>query len=71
MVEVKNNSRLKPGVFRGLKNRLKLIKGLNLALQWALAEPSVKNIPHVITQDEFTHDVIFEADDWFIVFDTT
>ena len=71
MVKVKNNSTLSSEQFQILKKSLGLIRGLNLALEWAFQEPRAKNIPEVVTQDEFTHDVIFEYGHRFVVFDTT
>ena len=71
MVEVRNNSSLSSDRFHELEKRLELIRGLNIALEWALSEPKAKNIPEVVTQDEFTHDVIFEFEDNYVVFDTT
>ncbi|MDH3492310.1 MAG: hypothetical protein OEM82_02080 [Acidobacteriota bacterium] len=71
MVKVRNNSSLSADRFHELAARLGLIRGLNLALEWALSEPDAKNIPDVVTQDEFTHDVIFGFEDRYVVFDTT
>jgi len=71
VVKVRNNSSLSSDRFHELEKRLELIRGLNIALEWALSDPKAKNIPEVVTQDEFTHDVIFEFEDNYVVFDTT
>ena len=71
MVVVRNNSSLPADEFHELEKRLSLIGGLNLALEWALSEPKARNIPDVLMQDEFTHDVIFAFGDLFVVFETT
>ena len=49
--------------------------GLNQVLAWASTKPKEDVVPHfvaeVITQDEFTHDVIVPYRDVFLVYDTT
>ncbi|NNE66619.1 MAG: hypothetical protein HKN33_08630 [Pyrinomonadaceae bacterium] len=71
MISVDNNSIMAQEEFDALAGHLELIGGLNLALEWALSEPLAGNIPEVLTQDEFTHDVVFSYGDKYIVFDTT
>ncbi|MEQ1765475.1 MAG: hypothetical protein ABL984_20265 [Pyrinomonadaceae bacterium] len=50
-------------------------KGLTDVLAWAATKPKADVHPHivaeVITQDEFTHDVIVPYRDVFLVYDTT
>ena len=47
-------------------------QSLQEALGWALAKLPPIEIINVVTQDEYTHDVVFRiADDGFLVFDTT
>ncbi|MSP60795.1 MAG: hypothetical protein EXR72_10720 [Myxococcales bacterium] len=40
-------------------------------LRWARAQSPPLEIVEVVTQDEFTHDVVFAARDGWLVFDTT
>ena len=45
---------------------------LEQAMQWAFARNPPAELVNVVTQDEFTHDVIIKAGpDKFLVFDTT
>ena len=49
--------------------------GLNQVLAWAALKPKndvhAQFVAEVITQDEFTHDVIVPYKDVFLVYDTT
>jgi hypothetical protein len=45
------------------------LRTLEEAVQWALARGF--NVLDVITQDEYTHDVVIAAAPLFLVFDTT
>jgi hypothetical protein len=45
---------------------------LATVMDWAFARKPPAQLINVVTQDEFTHDVIFKiAEDSFLVFDTT
>ena len=57
--------------FAGIRMKLEPLDGLSKALKWAVADSNAGNVPTVITQDEFTHDVLFEYGGLFVVFDTT
>jgi len=50
-------------------------KGLNDVLAWAALKPKSDIHPHivaeVVTQDEFTHDIIVPYKNIFLVYDTT
>lgn len=50
-------------------------KGLNDVLAWAAGKPKNEIHPHVVaevvTQDEYTHDVIVPYKNIFLVYDTT
>ena len=50
-------------------------KGLNDVLAWAAGKPKSEIHPYivaeVVTQDEFTHDVIVPYKNIFLVYDTT
>jgi len=61
--------------FRLLETELAKHKTLGDVLNWASAKPKVEVIPQivteVITQDEFTHDVVVPYKDLILVYDTT
>jgi hypothetical protein len=45
---------------------------LETVLNWGLAKKPPASLVNVVTQDEFTHDVIFKiGEEIFLVFDTT
>ena len=52
-----------------------LHEGLNQVLAWAAGKPKNEIHPHivagVVTQDEYTHDVIVPYKNIFLVYDTT
>jgi hypothetical protein len=57
------------------RNAIDRHKGLTDVLAWAATKPKTDVHPQivaeVITQDEFTHDVIVPYRDIFLVYDTT
>jgi hypothetical protein len=61
--------------FRPLEIELAKHKTLGDVLNWAAAKPKDDVIPQivaeVITQDEFTHDIVVPYKDLFLVYDTT
>ncbi len=61
--------------FINLKDKLVKHKTLGQVLTWASAKPKNEFLPQivseVVTQDEFTHDVIIPYKDLFLVYDTT
>jgi hypothetical protein len=70
-----NLSSLSIREFELISNEIDLHKGLNQVLVWAASKPKEQFHPHivaeVITQDEFTHDVIVPYKGIFLVYDTT
>ena len=58
-----------------IENELANHKTLGQVLTWAGAKPKADFLPQivaeVITQDEFTHDVIIPYKNLFLVYDTT
>ena len=68
------NNLLRKGTF-GMRsdvlNEVSSFRTLEAVLQWAFARKPQAQLLEVVTQDEFTHDVIIRvADDCFLVFDT-
>lgn len=70
-----NNSKLLEAQFRELAAEIDLHDSLRAVLAWAATKPKNQVHPQlvaeVITQDEFTHDVIVPFQDLFLVYDTT
>lgn len=74
-MKVVNLANLPEKEFAELENELAKHKTLGQALAWASSQPKTDFLPQivadVITQDEFTHDVIVPFRDLFLVYDTT
>jgi hypothetical protein len=70
-----NLSSLSDREFELLAEQLDRHTGLNQVISWAAAQPKEHVHPQfvadVITQDEFTHDVIVPFQNVFLVYDTT
>lgn len=70
-----NLSSLPDKDFESLAEQLDRHTGLNQAISWAATRPKEHVHPQfvaeVITQDEFTHDVIIPYQSVFLVYDTT
>ena len=70
-----NLSSLSPDEFEPLAMELDKHDSLQGALAWASSKPKDLFHPHivaeVVTQDEFTHDVIIPYKNVFLVYDTT
>jgi hypothetical protein len=71
----KNFSSLPTDEFELLAAEVDLHRGLNQVLGWAATKPKDEvhrqYVAEVVTQDEFTHDVIVPYRDVFLVYDTT
>jgi hypothetical protein len=72
---IENLSSLSPDDFNELHSELSKHKSLGDVLTWAGTKPKNDVIPQivaeVITQDEFTHDVIVPYRNLFLAYDTT
>ena len=72
---VSNLSSLADDEFALIGGEVDRHSGLNDVLAWAEGKPKSELHPHivaeVITQDEFTHDIIVPYKDIFLVYDTT
>jgi hypothetical protein len=70
-----NHSSLSDTEFALLAKEIDRHTGLNQVLVWAARQPKDEVHPHfvaeVITQDEFTHDIIVPYQNVFLVYDTT
>ena len=70
-----NLTTLSEAEFDLIANEIDRHTGLNQVLAWAATKPKGEVHPQfvaeVITQDEFTHDVIVPYRDIFLVYDTT
>lgn len=74
-MKVINLANLPDDSFVNLKKELTKHKTLGQVLTWANLQPKEDFLPQivaeVITQDEFTHDVIIPYKNIFLVYDTT
>lgn len=74
-MKIFNLAKLPASKFSELKSRLEKHKSLRQVLAWAGAETKNDFLPQivadVITQDEFTHDVVVPYKNLFLVYDTT
>jgi len=74
-VKITNLAKLSENEFAELENVLAKQKTLGQALTWAGAQSKgdflLQIVAEVITQDEFTHDVVVPYKNLFLVYDTT
>lgn len=74
-MKVLNHSNLSENEFAALEKELAKQKTLGQVLTWASTKPKGDFLPQivadVVTQDEFTHDVIVPYKNIFLVYDTT
>jgi hypothetical protein len=74
-MKITNLAHLSENEFAELEKELAKHKTLGQALTWASAKPKGDLLPQivaeVVTQDEFTHDVVIPYKDFFLVYDTT
>lgn len=74
-MRITNIANLSETEFAKLERELAKLKTLGQVLDWANSKQKKDFLPQivseVITQDEFTHDVIVPYKDLFLVFDTT
>ena len=74
-MRITNLANLPDGKFAELETDLSKHKTLGRVLTWANSKSKQDFLPQivaeVITQDEFTHDVIVPYKDLFLVYDTT
>jgi len=74
-MKVLNHSELSENEFAKLEKELAKHKTLGQVLTWASAKPKGDFLPQVVaevvTQDEFTHDVVVPYKDSFLVYHTT
>jgi hypothetical protein len=75
MLSITNHSNLSEQEFAPLSSELSGHSSLAKVLAWASSKPASDVFPQivaeVVTQDEFTHDVIVPYRDLFLVYDTT
>ena len=74
-MKIINLAKLSDEEFAGLEKALAQFKTLGQVLNWANSKSKDNFLPQivseVITQDEFTHDVIVPYKNLFLVYDTT
>jgi len=74
-MKITNLANLPENEVAELENDLAKQKTLGQALTWASSKPKGDFLPQivaeVVTQDEFTHDVVIPYKNFFLVYDTT
>lgn len=74
-MKIRNLTNLSEKRFAEIKQELAKHKTLGQVLTWASSPPKKDFLPQivaeVITQDEFTHDVVVPYKNLFLVYDTT
>ncbi len=74
-MKVVNLTKIAPSEFVNLERELRKLKTLRQVLSWANEKPKgdfiTQIVAEVITQDEFTHDIIVPYKNLFLVYDTT
>jgi len=74
-VKITNLAKLSENEFAEIENDLANHKTLGQVLTWATAQPKGNFLPQIVaeivTQDEFTHDVVIPYKNLFLVYDTT
>ena len=74
-MEISNTAALPEAEFVTLAAQLARHKTLGDVLSWAAAGPRAdfhpQTVLEVVTQDEFTHDVVVPYKNWYLVYDTT
>ena len=74
-MKINNLANLPEDEFAEFENKLARYETLGQVLTWASSKPNgnflSQIVAEVITQDEFTHDVIIPYKNLFLVYDTT
>ena len=74
-MKITNLANLSENEFDELRGALAKHQTLGQALNWAGAQPESERlrqiVAEVVTQDEFTHDVVIPYKNFFLVYDTT
>lgn len=74
-MKILNQAGLPEKEFAGLETELAEHKTLGQVLSWASSRPKQDFLPQivaeVVTQDEYTHDVVVPYKNLFLVYDTT
>jgi hypothetical protein len=72
MIEVRDRAGLGPGRVEPLARRLAGLGTLERVIAWAAAQEPPRRIGDIVTQDEFTHDVLVPIDPpLWLAFDVT
>ena len=59
-------------VYNGVAPQLRAQRTLGDVLSWGRRQSPPRSVTEIITQDEYTHDVVLELDArYYLVFDTT
>jgi hypothetical protein len=71
-ISVHNEADLSPDRVRTLHEAVQPLRTLGDVLAWSRTETQSKQATEIVTQDEYTHDVVFNLDGHlYLAFDTT
>lgn len=74
-MQIVNRANISDDKIATIENEVRDHRGLQNVLKWGLSQPAgvclSRIVADVITQDEFTYDVIVPYQDLFLVYDTT
>lgn len=71
MIPLIDYARLEPGERDALASAIATQTTLEQALEWARALTPPRSVESVLTQDEYTHDVLIPYGNRYLVYDTS
>ena len=71
-VPVTSMGAVAPDVLARLREELRTLRTLGDVLAWTRRQQPPRTVTEIVTQDEYTHDVVFDLDGaTYLAFDTT
>lgn len=70
-MEIIDYAALSPGEIGAVRQEVDRLHTLGDVLDWMRSVAPTAGAPDVVTQDEFTHDVVVAAGERYLAFDTT
>ncbi|MGE5144742.1 MAG: hypothetical protein ACM3OA_15015 [Acidobacteriota bacterium] len=71
MIPLIDYARLEPGELDALASAIDTQTTLEQAIEWARAVAPPRSVESVLTQDEYTHDVLIPYGNRYLVYDTS
>lgn len=71
-VVIRNPGEAPASVVDRVMEALGAVRSLEAVLDWGRSQSRPRDVTAIVTQDEYTHDVVFEYEPpWYLVFDVT